>query len=119
RAVAAELGEAAIFIELDVTKADSWCAAVDQVESRLGPINVLVNNAAKIEMVSFEELDETLFRQVFEVNELGCFLGMKAVAPSMRRAGHGSIINVSSIAGLAVAGGVAYSASKWAIRGMT
>ena len=119
RAVAKMLGAAASFRHLDVSKSADWAAVVAETETRFGPIDVLVNNAAMIELMSFDDITEAQFRAVFEVNELGCFLGMKAVAPSMRRAGGGSIINISSIAGLHSAGGLAYTASKFAIRGMT
>ena len=119
RAVAESLGATARFRKVDVSNGAEWATLVTETEARLGPIDVLVNNAAIIELMSFDEIDETQFRRVFEVNELGCFLGMKAVVPSMRRAGGGSIVNISSIAGLHSAGGLGYTASKFAIRGMS
>jgi 3alpha(or 20beta)-hydroxysteroid dehydrogenase len=119
RAVAESLGEAAAFSAMDVSKSNQWTRLIDETETRFGAITVLVNNAALIELKSFDEITEEQFRDVFEVNELGCFLGMKAVVPSMRRAGGGSIVNVSSIAGLHSAGGLAYTSTKFAIRGMT
>ncbi|MFC3174089.1 SDR family NAD(P)-dependent oxidoreductase [Novosphingobium bradum] len=118
-AVARDIGEAALFHRLDVTSAPAWGEAVAAAEAAFGPVTVLVNNAVRMQWSSFDELDEAEFRGVFEVNELGCFLGMKAVAGPMRRAGVGSIVNVSSIAGMHPASGIAYCASKWAIRGMT
>lgn len=118
-AVADSLGPAATFRAMDVSKSEQWAGTVAEAEEMLGPIDILVNNAAVIELMSFDDITEEHFRQVFEVNELGCFLGMKAIVPSMRRAGGGSIVNVSSIAGLHSAGGLAYTASKFAIRGMT
>ena len=119
RGVAAALGGSAAFRKVDVSKSNEWAALVEESEARLGPIDILVNNAAIIELMSFDEITEDQFRSVFEVNELGCFLGMKAVVPSMRRAGAGSIVNISSIAGLHSAGGLGYTASKFAIRGMS
>ena len=119
REVAERLGTAARFMPMDVTQAAQWEAAVRDAEAAFGPVQVLVNNAALIELMSFDEITEDVFRKVSEVNELGCFLGMKAVVPSMRRAGGGSIVNISSIAGLHSAGGLAYTASKFAIRGIS
>jgi 3alpha(or 20beta)-hydroxysteroid dehydrogenase len=119
RAVAATLGEAAAFSTMDVSKSDQWARLVEQTEAQFSPVTVLVNNAALIELMSFDEITEDQFRAIFEVNELGCFLGMKAVVPSMRRAGGGSIVNISSIAGMHSAGGLAYTSTKFAIRGMT
>ena len=118
-AVAESLGPTATFRMMDVSKSDDWKAAVENTEALHGPIDILVNNAALIELMGFDEITEEHFRQIFEVNELGCFLGMKSVVPSMRRGGGGSIVNVSSIAGLHSAGGLGYTASKFAIRGMT
>ena len=117
--VAAELGDAAMFIRQDVTRAVDWERAVLATEQRFGSVTSLVNNAVCNNMSRFEEITEQEFRAVFEVNELGCFLGMKAVIPAMRRAKSGSIVNVSSTAGMHPSSGAAYGASKWAIRGMT
>ena len=119
RAVAESLGDAAAFSVMDVSKSEQWAKLVADTESLFGPATVLVNNAALIELMGFDEITEEQFRAIFEVNELGCFLGMKAVVPSMRRAGGGSIVNISSIAGLHSAGGLAYTSTKFAIRGMT
>ena len=117
--LARSLGPAAIFKLTDVTQAKDWESAVKLAEREFSPVSILVNNAALIELKSFDEITEADFRAVFEVNELGCFLGMKAVVPSMKRAGSGAIINISSTAGLHSSGGLAYTASKFAIRGMS
>ena len=119
RGVADELGDAAIFVRHDVTKAAGWETVIATTESHFGSITSLVNNAVLNDMSRFEDLTEDVFRAIFEVNELGCFLGMKAVIPAMRRARSGSIVNVSSTAGMHPSSGAAYGASKWAIRGMT
>jgi 3alpha(or 20beta)-hydroxysteroid dehydrogenase len=118
-AIADALGTSAAFLRTDVSRASDWAAAVSYAEDKFGPVDILVNNAAVIELKSFDDISEADFRSVFEVNELGCFLGMKAVVPSMQRAGGGSIINISSTAGLHSAGGLAYTSSKFAIRGMS
>jgi len=119
RDVARSIGDAAIFRRLDVTKSGEWADAVDEAESAFGSVDVLVNNAALIEQVPFDEVTEDLFKAIFEVNALGTFLGMKAVVPAMRRACGGSIVNISSTAGIHSSGGLAYGGSKFAITGLT
>lgn len=120
KAVADELGEAVRFVELDVTDEASWRDAVRQAEQAFGPVAGLVNNAGVVHVDPIETLDEADYRRVIDVNQVGVFLGMKSVLPSMRRAGGGSIVNVSSIGGIiAFAGILGYTASKWAVRGMT
>ncbi|HET6736279.1 SDR family NAD(P)-dependent oxidoreductase [Mycobacterium sp.] len=114
------LGDRAASVYLDVTDADSWTDAVGQAAAGSGSISVLVNNAGIFTPGGLEAVDSTDFRKTFEVNALGVFLGMKAVADTMRSAGGGSIVNVSSSAGLVgVKDAIAYSASKWAVRGLT
>jgi 3alpha(or 20beta)-hydroxysteroid dehydrogenase len=120
KALAQELGENAHYVHLDVSDEESWRAAVDEAVATYGPVNVLVNNAG---VLLFAELTKTTtadFERLFRVNQLGCFLGMRTVAPIMVENGGGSIVNSSSIEGL---GGmptlVAYTATKFAIRGMT
>lgn len=115
-----ELAPNACFIRLDVTDADSWAEAITATEQRFGPVSVLVNNAGVVDFVSIHELDEKRYRRVIDVNQIGPFLGMKAVLPSMQRAGGGSIVNISSTAGLAPIPGMwAYVSSKYALRGMS
>src|SRR6202022_1696306 len=89
-------------------------------EAQHGPVGILVNNAGIIGWGGVVEMDEATFRRILDVNTVGVFLGMKAVVPSMTRAGGGSIINMSSSAGM-VGGAktIGYTASKWAVRGMT
>ncbi|MGH9085561.1 MAG: glucose 1-dehydrogenase [Acidimicrobiales bacterium] len=119
-AVAASLGDAAAYRHLDVTSEDEWAAAVADAEQRFGPITVLVNNAGILDFAPIHKQDPARFRSVLEVNLVGPMLGMRAVARSMQAAGGGSIINVSSnagIVGLPSAG--AYVASKWGLRGLS
>jgi 3alpha(or 20beta)-hydroxysteroid dehydrogenase len=119
-AVAASLGDRAAYRHLDVTSEDEWSAAVADAEERFGPITVLVNNAGILDFAPVHKQDPARFRTVLEVNLVGPMLGMRAVARSMRAAGGGSIINVSSnagIVGLPSAG--AYVASKWGLRGLS
>ena len=119
-AVADPLGDRAAFVELDVTDADAWTACLASAEERFGPVSVLVNNAGIVHGGPLAELSEADYRRVVDVNQVGVFLGMRAVVPSMRRAGGGSIVNVSSIGGIVSFPNVlGYVAAKWAVRGMT
>ena len=120
RAMAAQLGPAASYVHLDVTRQGEWTRAVAEAVSFMGGLDVLVNNAGIIRTGPLTDMALQDFTDVVAVNQVGCFLGMQAVVPSMRATGRGSIVNVSSVAGLkGVAGAIGYSASKWAIRGMT
>ncbi len=119
RGVAASIGDAAIFRRMDVTQAGEWTDAVAAAEAAFGAVDVLVNNAALIEQVPFDDVTEDLFKSIFAVNALGTFLGIKAVVPAMRRAGGGAIVNISSTAGVHSSGGLAYTGSKFAITGLT
>lgn len=118
--VAGRLGEAAIGTHLDVTDPSSWAAAVELAESTFGQLDILVNNAGIAPFTPIIGADIDAFDRVVAVNQRGVYLGMSAVAPSMRGSGGGSIINISSIDGLIgmpfVSG---YVASKFAVRGMT
>ena len=119
RALAAELGDAARFQRLDVTREADWEAAV-AAAAALGPLNVLVNNAAILHASAITETSLADYQRVIGVNQIGTFLGIRAVIEPMKRAGGGSIVNISSIDGLQSKNGlIAYSASKWAVRGMT
>lgn len=119
-ALASELGAEAIFVKHDVSSEASWAAVVEAATAAFGAPNVLVNNAGILRFGAIVDTSVELYEQVFRVNQLGTFLGMKAVIPSMKEAGGGSIVNASSIEGLGGMGHlVAYSATKFAIRGMT
>jgi len=118
--VARAIGDAAVYQHHDVSREESWASFVGTAQQTFGRVDVLVNNAG---ILKFSPLAETRledYLRVVHVNQVGCFLGMKAVIPAMSAAGRGSIVNVSSVAGLeGSAGLVAYSSSKFAIRGMT
>lgn len=119
RALADEFGAAAVFCRMDVTVEDDWAQAVAAAEA-LGPLNVLVNNAGVLHMASILDTTAEDYMRVVRINQLGAFLGIRAVINPMKAAGGGSIINVSSIDGLHSAPGLAaYSSSKWALRGLT
>ncbi|MGI8791594.1 MAG: glucose 1-dehydrogenase [Acidimicrobiales bacterium] len=118
--VAKELGDAAIYVHHDVTDADAWTEIVSAATDAFGRLDVLINNAGIFAWTPLLGTSTDDYMKVIRVNQLGTFLGMQAVAPALTTAGGGSIVNVSSIAGLR--GGpmtMAYSASKWAVRGMT
>ncbi len=115
-----ELGDATRFVHLDVRKDDDWKAAVATAEEAFGPVGLLVNNAGILAAAPIEEMDPDEFRRVIDINLVGTFLGMHYTIPSLRKAGGGVVINISSTAGLVgYATLAAYGASKWAIRGMT
>jgi 3alpha(or 20beta)-hydroxysteroid dehydrogenase len=119
--VAAGLGERACrYTHHDVTSEDDWAAAAALAVEVFGRLDVLVNNAGVLRFARIEDMPLADFRRVLEVNAVGCWLGMKAVIDPMTKAGGGSIVNISSVEGMAGAEGLsAYSASKFAIRGMT
>jgi 3alpha(or 20beta)-hydroxysteroid dehydrogenase len=120
--LAAELGDRALFIELDVTDEASWRDAVAATEATFGGLDVLVNNAGVTDSDLKGIIDMSLdaYRRVVEVNQTGVFLGMHVCALPIIRRGGGSIVNISSVAGVTgSAGSVNYTASKWAVRGMT
>jgi len=114
------LGESAIFVHHDVSSPESWTALVAETSARFGPVSVLANNAGILRFNEIVNQPVEEFELLWRVNTLGCFLGIKTVAPVMIEHGGGSIINASSIEGLAgmpvVAG---YTSTKFAIRGLT
>lgn len=121
KALATQIGrEEARFSAADVTSAQDWTRVVCEAESAFGPIHILVNNAGLSIRSLIEDTSEGVYRRVIEVNQISVFLGIKAVIPSMRKARCGSIINISSISGMVGRPkSVAYTASKFAVRGMT
>ena len=122
-ALAKELGDNARFIKQDVASLAEWKTVVEEAEKEFGPVNVLVNNAGIIGPVANTvDFDEEDYLKVVAINQHSQFYGMKTVIPSMQKAGGGSIVNISSTAGmLAVVGSpnLAYVGSKYASRGMT
>ena len=119
--VVEELGpDQAVFVHHDVTEPSDWTTAVASAVEVFGRLDVLVNNAGVFRYTPLATTPVDDFDDVIRINQRSVFLGMQAVIPAMTAAGAGSIVNVSSIAGLrGSAGTVAYSASKWAVRGMT
>jgi len=118
--LARELGQDnAVFLRHDVSSETDWQKALDAAAA-LGGLHGLINNAGIYQPASLMETDAALFERHLRINQLGVFLGMKAVVPLMERSGGGAIVNISSVAGLRGSpGAIAYSATKWAVRGMT
>ncbi|RLV47467.1 SDR family oxidoreductase [Nocardioides mangrovicus] len=120
RALVDELGDSARFFRLDVTVDEQWAAVVAYAEQELGPVTILLNNAGVVQWKPWEAVTTAEWRRVVDINLTGQFIGIREVVPSMRRSGHGVIINVSSTAGLiGFANEAAYVASKWGVRGLT
>jgi NAD(P)-dependent dehydrogenase (short-subunit alcohol dehydrogenase family) len=111
-------GGDAIYVHLDVTRAQDWQRAVQTAESQYGKLDILVNNAGIAIRGTIEETSEEDWDRLMAINMKGVFLGTKYAIPAMRRAGGGSIINISSGAGIAPAPGTsaAYAATKGGVR---
>lgn len=120
KATAAAIGANAIFLRHDVTTAGQWKATIAATEDAFGPVSILVNNAGIAWFAPLEKSPEEDVRRMIDVDQMGVFLGMQTIIPSMRKAGGGSIINIASVASVkGTAQLLAYSACKWAVRGMT
>jgi len=119
-ALAAELGDKAIYQHLDVTDEAQWDAVAKVAMETFGPVTALVNNAGIVLQVPIDQTTAEDFRKVLDVNVTGVFLGIKAIVPMMVEAGGGAIVNISSAAGLVGMPQLsAYCASKWGVRGLT
>ncbi len=113
-------GGRALAVPLDVQRADQWAAAVDAVERAFGPVSILCNNAGANVRVSFDEQTEEMWHLIVGTILTGSFLGIKAVVPSMRRAGGGVIVNLGSLASIRPGGGSpAYGSAKMGLVGLT
>ncbi len=114
------IGPAASYRHLDVTDEDAWHALVAEIVEQHGRLDALVNNAGIYRNAPIVEMTQDVYRQVIEINQIGVWLGMKAVGPQMIAQQSGSVVNISSTAGFRGGpGSVAYTASKFAVRGMT
>ena len=114
-----ESGGECLFVKLDVADETSWHAAVAAAVGRFGRLDILVNNAGIARIARVEETTAEEWDLVLDINAKGVFLGTKAAIPELRRAGGGSIVNISSIAGLVGGRTSAYAASKGAVRLLT
>jgi 3alpha(or 20beta)-hydroxysteroid dehydrogenase len=119
-AVAKDVGGATRYVHLDVTQPDDWQGVVATAVDEFGGVDILVNNAGIINIGIIEDYELSEWHRILDINLTGVFLGIRAVVPTMKAAGRGSIINISSIEGLA--GTIAchgYTATKFAVRGLT
>jgi 3alpha(or 20beta)-hydroxysteroid dehydrogenase len=116
----AEIGSSAIYKHLDVTNQQAWLELIEDVLALRGSIDVLVNNAGILVFDRLTRTSQEEFERVMDVNCTSVFLGMQAVSDAMKNQNSGSIVNISSVAGLQGVGfQFSYSVSKWAVRGMT
>lgn len=119
-ALADELGKDALYVRHDVTDESAWNDVVGAATAQFGRLDGLVNNAGVLVFQSMAEMTVDAFRRVLDINLTGAWLGIRAVAPVLAAGDGGSIVNVSSINGMAGAAGLsAYTASKFAVRGLT
>ena len=114
-----QAGGEATYVHLDVTQEADWQEAVQTAVSTYGKLDILVNNAGILRRDGIEETTKELWDTILAVNATGVFLGTKYAIPEMRKAGGGSIVNISSISGMIALGGPAYNASKGAVRVFT
>lgn len=118
--LAADLGDSCYFTHLDVTSSPDWETAVEAAVTTFGGLDVLVNNAGILDRRNLSEETAQAWNRIFEVNLTGAFQGIKAAMEPLKDSGTGSVVNISSIAGLTgFAGMAAYNASKWGLRGLT
>ena len=116
----AEAGGEAVFVPLDVTSEADWQRAVDTAIERFGGLHILVNNAGIWNGGNVETQTVEGWDQIMDINAKGVFLGTRAAIPAMRESGSGSIVNISSVAGIiGSVGATAYNASKGAVRILT
>jgi len=120
QATADELGDGVRFVHLDVTKPEDWDAAVAVAVEEFGGLDILVNNAGIANFAPIEDYTLEQWNLIIAINLTGTFNGIKASIPALKKSGHGSIINISSTAGIkGVAALPGYTAAKFAVRGLT
>lgn len=121
QALAEEIGaDKALFVHLNVADYDSWVSAVEETVKKFGSLDILVNNAGIFTRGNAVDATVEDWQKTIDIDLTGAFYGIKASVPAMREAGGGSIINISSIAGLVgFKNRLAYAAAKWGVHGMT
>jgi 3(or 17)beta-hydroxysteroid dehydrogenase len=120
RSIVKEIGGDAVFLPHDVSDEESWRGVIAATVERFGRLDALVNNAGIVILGTIEDATVEQFRAIQDVNSLGVFLGCKHAIPALRASGGGSIVNISSLAGLrGTSPYAAYSASKGAVRALT
>ncbi|GAB2651575.1 glucose 1-dehydrogenase [Prescottella soli] len=120
RALVADIGDTASYMRLDVTSETDWRDVVAATMREYGTVDVLVNNAGIQYFAGVEDVEPDRIATILAVNVMGPMIGVKTVAPIMKNAGSGVVVNISSVDGLRGVNGLSsYVASKWAIRGVT
>lgn len=115
-----KIGQSALLTyQLDVSNENDWKKVIDDLENKVGKIDVLVNNAGINKRDTYQNCSLEDWNKIIAVNQTGVFLGMKYCLALLKKSGNASIINLSSITGMTGYFAVAYTASKWAVRGMT
>jgi NAD(P)-dependent dehydrogenase (short-subunit alcohol dehydrogenase family) len=114
-----EAGGTAYFTELDITNQDQWTAAVAQVRDKAGALHVLMNIVGSNALVMLPDVDIGEWNKIFETNVTGTLRGIQTCAPLIKDSGGGSIVNIGSVAGITGNFGTGYSASKWALEGLS
>lgn len=114
-----DAGGRAQFFELDVTSPESWAALAESVQATDATLDGLVNNAGVSHRAGIEETSIDDWHRVMKINLDSVFYGMKTFAPLLKSGGGGSVVNVSSIAGMLGYFAAAYGASKWGVRGLS
>jgi NAD(P)-dependent dehydrogenase (short-subunit alcohol dehydrogenase family) len=112
-------GGKAHFVELDVVKQDQWDGAIAQVKEQAGALHILMNIVGSNALVRFPEIDIQEWNKLFEINITGTLRGIQTCAPLIKDSGGGSIVNIGSVAGITGTFSTAYSASKWALEGLS
>jgi NAD(P)-dependent dehydrogenase (short-subunit alcohol dehydrogenase family) len=114
-----DAGGAAHFVELDIVNQDQWDAAVTQVKETSGALHVLMNIVGSNALIKFPDVDIDEWNEIFEINVTGTLRGIQTCAPLIRDSGGGSIVNIGSVAGITGNFSTGYSASKWALEGLS
>jgi 3alpha(or 20beta)-hydroxysteroid dehydrogenase len=112
-------GGEAMFVRLEVARKEDWENLVQQVKAKYGALHILVNNAGTNELCSLPNINFEQWDKIMAINVTGPMMGMQLCAPLMKESGGGSLINISSIAGMLGTPSTAYSASKWALNGLS
>ncbi|WP_054813401.1 glucose 1-dehydrogenase [Nocardia arizonensis] len=119
-ALAAELGDSAVYVHLDVREKQQWLDAVAEAVARYGGLHILVNNAGIVNGNRLVDFETAEWQRILDINLTGTFFGMQAATPPMIEAGGGSIVNISSVEGMRGSPGLhGYTATKFAVRGLT
>jgi NAD(P)-dependent dehydrogenase (short-subunit alcohol dehydrogenase family) len=121
-ALAAEIndgGGRAYFLELDIVNQNHWDAAVARIKDQAGALHVLINIVGSNALIRFPKIDIDEWNKVFEINVTGTLRGIQTCAPLIKESGGGSIVNIGSVAGITGNFSTGYSASKWALEGLS